>query len=136
MGYNRTIAEKVKKAVDKSGGSSIIGDGITYKTTKTGKIIATRLISGEYEVKLPDGRKTNIKNPVFDNYEVFAGKGSDKELRIRDFLTDNYGGNPKEWFHAKGYTQVRDSNGVLRKANVHWFEEKSVGIYEMKKRVV
>ena len=52
-------------------------------------------------MKLPDGSLSPIKNPVFDKYEVFAGKGSDKELRVRDFLVENYGGKSEEWFHAK-----------------------------------
>lgn len=71
--------------IDKSGGSGIIKSNISYRTTESGKTIATRTITGEYGVKLPDGSLSPIKNPVFDKYEVFAGKGSDKELRVRDF---------------------------------------------------
>ena len=118
--------------VDKSGESGIIEDKITYRKTASGKIIATRSIPGEYDVILPDGSTANIANPVFDKYEVFAGKGSEKELRVRDFLADNYGGKSKNWFHAKGYTKVSDADGNLRKANIHWLEEDTVGIREMK----
>lgn len=114
--------------IDKSGENGIIKSNISYRTTESGKTIATRTIKGEYGVKLPDGSFSPIKNPIFDKYEVFAGKGSDKKLRVRDFLVENYGGKSEEWFHAKGYT---DENGVTRKANVHWFEEETVGIKEI-----
>lgn len=124
--------ELTGKSVDKSGGSGIIKSNISYRTTESGKTIATRTITGEYGVKLPDGSFSPIKNPVFDKYEVFAGKGSDKELRVRDFLVENYGGKSEEWFHAKGYTDITDESGTTRKANVHWFEEETVGIKEMK----
>lgn len=117
--------------IDKSGESGIIKSNISYRTTDSGKTIATRTIAGEYEVKLPDGSISPIKNPIFDKYEVFAGKGSNKELRVRDFLTENYGGNSNEWFHAKGYTDVTDESGTTKKANVHWFEEETVGIHEL-----
>lgn len=123
--------ELTGKSVDKSGGSGIIKSNISYRTTESGKTIATRTITGEYGVKLPDGSLSPIKNPVFDKYEVFAGKGSDKELRVRDFLVENYGGKSEEWFHAKGYTDVTDESGTTRKANVHWFEEETVGIKEI-----
>lgn len=128
----KRIAEIKAKSVDNSGGSGIIKSNISYRTTESGKTIATRTITGKYEVKLPDGSLSPIKNPVFDKYEVFAGKGSDKELRVRDFLVENYGGKSEEWFHAKGYTDVTDESGTTRKANVHWFEEETVGIKEMK----
>lgn len=117
--------------IDNSGGSGIIKSNISYRTTESGKTIATRTITGEYGVKLPDGSFSPIKNPVFDKYEVFAGKGSDKELRVRDFLVENYGGKSEEWFHAKGYTDITDDSGTTRKANVHWFEEETVGIKEI-----
>lgn len=117
--------------IDKSGESGIIKSNISYRTTDSRKTIATRTIAGEYEVKLPDGSISPIKNPIFDKYEVFAGKGSNKELRVRNFLTENYGGNSNEWFHAKGYTDVTDESGTTKKANVHWFEEETVGIREL-----
>lgn len=112
--------------------SGILKSKITYRTTETGKTIATRSVLGNYCVKLPDGNSSYITNPVFDKYEVFAGKGSEKELRVRNFLVDNYGGVSDNWFHAKGYVQISDSDGTVRNANVHWFEEENVGIRELK----
>ena len=54
-----------------------------------------------------------------------------KNFVFRDFLVENYGGKSEEWFHAKGYTDVTDVSGTTRKANVHWFEEETVGIKEI-----
>lgn len=122
---------KAQKELENAENGGIIKDEITYRTTRTGKVIATRSIQGEYDVKLSNKKYSHIVDPAFDKYEVFAGKGSDKELRVRDYLTKNYGGKPEAWFHAKGYTEVADENGTKRKANVHWFEEETVGIREM-----
>lgn len=133
--YTMMTAEEFEKltgkSVDNSGGSGIIKSDISYRITDSGKTIATRTISGKYEVKLPDGSFSPINNPIFDKYEIFAGKGCDKELRVRDFLVENYGGESEKWFHAKGYTNVIDESGTTRKANVHWFEEETVGIREV-----
>lgn len=76
--------------------------------------------------------KFSRANSVFDKYEVFAGKGSEKELRVRNFLVDNYGGVSDNWFHAKEYVQISDSDSTVRNANVHGFEEENVSIRELK----
>ncbi len=123
------------KGVDNGGESGIIeveDGGISYRQTPNGKTIATRTINGSHEILLPKGSKTIAVNPTFDKYEVFAGKGSDKELRVKNHLVDNYGGDAENWFHAKGYTELSDENGEIRKANVHWLEEDTAGIYEIK----
>ena len=90
-----------------------------------------RSIEGTYEIMLLDVSKSIIKNSTFDKYEVFAGKGSDKELRVKEHLVNNYGGKAENWFHAIGYTNVANESGETRKANVHWFEEETIGIKEI-----
>lgn len=83
-------------------------------------------------VRLPDGNFAKlVKDSEIRSIKVFAGKGSDRELRVRDFLVSNYGGNPNEWQHTKGRGFV-NVDGVVRKAMLHWFEEKTVGIKEIK----
>ena len=93
--------------------------------------MATRYIKGDHRITLPNGQISIVHDPVYDNYEVFAGKGSDKELRVKEKLAENYGGKAENWFHAKGYTNVKDEQGIERRANVHWFEEETVGIPEI-----
>lgn len=123
--------KKAVASIDNSSGSGIINYGITYRATASGKVIATRSIEGDYEILLPDGSNSIIKNPTFDKYEVFAGKGSEKELRVKEHLVNNYGGDAENWFHAKGYANIADKDGVTKKANIHWFEEETVGIREL-----
>lgn len=82
-------------------------------------------------VKLPDGSVSHItKGTNITDVEVFAGKGSNKELRVKNFLVQNYGGNADDWQHAKGRGYIDTPDGK-RKAVLHWFEESSVGIKEM-----
>ena len=127
-----SVFKKSGKTIDKSGESGIIESRIEYTTKPNGKIMATRYIKGKQKITLPNGDVSIVHDPVYDNYGVFVGKGSDKELRVRDKLVENYGGKPENWFHAKGYTNVKDEHGVERRANVHWFEEETVGIPESK----
>lgn len=127
----KKTSENKPKSIDFGGGSGIIESRIEYTTKPNGKIIATRYMKGEQKITLPNGDISIVHDPVYDNYEVFAGKGSDKELRVRDKLVENYGGKPENWFHAKGYTNVKDEHGVEKRANVHWFEEETVGIPEI-----
>lgn len=83
-------------------------------------------------IKLSDGTSTYlIRDSEITDIEIFAGKGSKKDLRVKDFLVKNYGGKADEWQHTKGHGYVNVLDGK-RKANIHWFEEKTVGIVEMR----
>ena len=115
------IAEIKAKAVDKSGGSGII---------KIGKSLGAA--AKNYNVLLPDGTYSKLtEGTEITDIEVFAGKGSKKELRVKDFLVQNYGGKAENWQHTKGRGYV-DYNGESKKAMLHWFEEETIGIVEMK----
>lgn len=71
---------------------------------------------------------TRIKNPT-----VFAGKGGAKELlpEVAEGLAEQLGGDPDEWQHCKGIGTI-DFDGEDREAEVHWFQEKSVGKHKFK----
>ncbi len=115
------IAEIKAKAVDKSGGSGII---------KIGKSLGAA--AKNYNVLLPDGTYSKLtEGTEITDIEVFAGKCSKKELRVKDFLVQNYGGKAENWQHTKGRGYV-DYNGESKKAMLHWFEEETIGIVEMK----
>lgn len=66
---------------------------------------------------------TRIKNPT-----VFAGKGGVKKLRpeVALGLSEQIGGKPSEWQHCKGVGTL-DCDGEEYEAEVHWFQEPSVG---------
>lgn len=84
------------------------------------------------KVLLPDGTYSKLTDGTeISDIEVFAGKGSNRELRVRYHLMNNYGGQADNWQHTKGRGFV-DVNGESRKAMLHWFEEESVGVVERK----
>lgn len=81
-------------------------------------------------VKLPDNSFSKItENAKITDIETFAGKGSGKELRVKDFLVQNYGGKADEWQHSKARTYVDTPEGP-KKAVIHWFYEPGVGAKE------
>lgn len=69
-----------------------------------------------------------IRNP-----KVFAGKGTKFPLRdvVAEGLAERYGGEPENWKHAKGFGVI-DFYGKDREAEIHWFEEESVGKFAFK----
>ena len=81
-------------------------------------------------IKLPDNTLSKItEGAKITNVETFAGKGSNTELRVKDFLVQNYGGQANEWQHSKARTYVDTAEGP-RKAVIHWFYEQSRGVKE------
>lgn len=64
------------------------------------------------------------------NSEVFAGKGTRHPLHdgVAEGLTEQYGGTPSKWQHAKGIGVLVDQeSGEEFRAEVHWFQEETVG---------
>ena len=82
-------------------------------------------------VTLPDGTISKLSDGAnITDVEVFAGKGSNSELRVKYHLESNYGGKAENWQHVKGRGFVETADGP-RKAMLHWFQEETVGIVEM-----
>ena len=71
---------------------------------------------------------TKIRNP-----KVFAGKGGANKLReeVAKGLSEQIGGKPSEWQHCKGIGTI-DYYGENIEAEVHWFQEASVGKHKFK----
>ena len=69
-----------------------------------------------------------VEGTKIQNAEVFAGYKSKKSLReeVAQGLAERYGGSPEKWQHSKGIGII-DDNGEERRAEVHWFQEESVG---------
>lgn len=67
------------------------------------------------------------------NAKVFAGYGGVKPLNPEtvEGLVREFGGRPDRWKHSKGIGTV-DVDGEEIKAEVHWFEEESVGKIKFK----
>lgn len=81
--------------------------------------------SGEYFNFVQDTRIQNV--------EAFAGKGVKRPLRpeVAEGLSEQIGGSPDNWQHCKG-NGVIDYHGEERWAEVHWFQEESVGKVKFK----
>lgn len=65
--------------------------------------------------------------------KVFAGKGGTKPLdtEVALGLSEQIGGDPNEWQHCKGVGTI-DYHGEDVDAEVHWFQENSVGKHKFK----
>lgn len=69
------------------------------------------------------------------NSEVFAGKGTRHPLHegVAEGLTEQYGGVVSKWQHAKGIGVLVDQKtGEEFRAEVHWFQEETVGKVQFK----
>lgn len=62
------------------------------------------------------------------NREVFAGYGTNTPLHdgVAEGLTNQYGGSVEKWQHAKGIGVI-DDDGENVRAEIHWFQEETVG---------
>lgn len=67
------------------------------------------------------------------NSQVFAGKGTKHPLHpgVAEGLSEQIGGTPSKWQHCKGHGIV-DYYGDDRLAEVHWFQEETVGKVKFK----
>jgi hypothetical protein len=69
-----------------------------------------------------------VEGTRIQDVEIFAGYG--KRIKLREEtaigLAKQHGGNPEKWQHVKGIGVV-DFDGEERAAEVHWFQEESVG---------
>lgn len=113
LGYNRSVSAKAASAA------------------KRAEKLQSELARAA--VKLPDGILSRVTpGTTVSEIETFAGKGAIKgtELRVRDFLVQNYGGKAENWQHSKGRGWVDVPEGT-RKAVLHWFYEESVGVREL-----
>lgn len=69
------------------------------------------------------------------NAEVFAGKGTKHPLHdgVPEGLTEEYGGDVSKWQHVKGEgVLVGEDTEEEYPAEVHWFQEESVGKVKFK----
>lgn len=124
----RSSVQKIK-ALENNGKSSTmkLEDAIIHKSvgakSRNYDILDTE--SGEY-FHFVEGTK-------IQNSEVFAGKGTKHPLHdgVGEGLSEQFGGTPEKWQHCKGYGVV-DFKGEERKAEVHWFQEETVGKVKFK----
>ena len=122
-------AEKLDETVAKSDESGIM---------KVQDIVIGRSVGAKaknYVILDPDtGELFNfVEGTKIQNAQVFAGKGCKKSLKeeVANGLAEQIGGNPTDWQHCKG-NGVIDYYNEERKAEVHWFQEQTVGKHKFK----
>ena len=81
------------------------------------------LITGE-DVNLAEG--TGIEKQT-----VIAGKGRNRQIDCIDRLLDEYHGDMLEWKKMKGLGYIEDAYGELKRVELHWYEEPTVGKVEV-----
>ena len=83
-------------------------------------------------VLLPDGLFVSMtEGTTLSHVTVIAGKGRDRKIDMVDVLVDIYGGHESEWTKKKGFAYL-DYMGESWKAELHWYEEPTVGRVEVK----
>lgn len=127
----RSNVQKMKNedTLEKSGKSSTI----SLEDTLIHKSVGAK--SRNYDVISPDSGDVFhfVEGTKIQNSEVFAGKGTKHSLHegVAEGLAEQYGGDPDKWQHCKG-NGVIDYEGEERKAEVHWFQEETVGKVKFK----
>ena len=85
-----------------------------------------------YPVRLPDGNHTKfVEGTEITNIKVFAGKGTNVEIRNAIFLESTYKIPASEWkkVRGNGYVIV---DGEKMYAEIHWYEADADDRYMMK----
>lgn len=125
---NRVLAivdEYFKKPLE----NSVNGSTIKLPDIQIGRSLGAKL--KDYAVlDLETGEYfTFVEGSKLQNVEVFAGKGTKKELRIAGKYAERYGGNPEDWQHVKGHG-ILDTDDGDRKAEVHWMQCEGYGKHD------
>lgn len=83
-------------------------------------------------IRLPDGSYTKlVEGSRITGIVVIAGHGVKRQIDEIDTLVAVFGGKRGEWTKRRGTAHVVDL-GLDRKAEVHWYQEPSVGRVKMK----
>lgn len=82
---------------------------------------------------MPDGTKAKfVEGSKITHKEVFAGKGTKTPIRDIERLVKEYPNSKAElWQKVKGLGEL-EWNSEHIKAEIHWYEEPSIGRVEVK----
>lgn len=115
-----------KKRLTTSGGG-----GIIEKDIQIGRSLGAAAFRDS--IMLPNGQKGKIQEgSKITKVVTFAGKGTNKELRVAKYLAKQYNIPESEWKHSRGDGYVVCDDGVVRHAELHWFESSRTGRIKMK----
>lgn len=120
-GYNRSVSSKAVWAARKADGF-IIPRSLGAKARNYDVIDPSTGVIYQF-----------VEGARVTNQTVFAGAGTKRRLKeeVVEGLTREFGGTPSKWQHAKGNGVLND-NGEERPAEVHWFQEETIGRVKFK----
>lgn len=115
-----------------------LGVYIPPSTIKAPSVIIPRSVGARgknYEIVEPGTGNTYhfAEGTRIQDIQIFAGRGTRTPLHesVAEGLSKQFGGKEENWQHVKGYGII-DVDGELVKAEVHWFQEESVGRVKLK----
>ncbi len=134
VGFNRTVSAKAV-AANKAYTKAQNTDTIPIKDTIIRKSVGAKYKNYKVVDKATGFEYEFVPGTRIQNSEVFAGKGTRHPLHegVAEGLTEQFGGTQSKWQHAKGFGTLIDPNtGEELDAEVHWFQEESVGKVQFK----
>lgn len=127
VGFDKSISSKAV-AANKAYTKAMNTDRIPLKDTRIHRAVGAK--ARNYDIRDPDTGKIYhfAEGTRVQNSEVFAGKGTRHPLHegVPEGLTEQFGGSVSKWQHCKGHGII-DYDGEERPAEVHWFQEETVG---------
>lgn len=127
---------------------------LQHNRTYIGNVVAKRLTNGIIKrdiqigrslgaaafrdtVLLPEGSRGKIsEGSRITKVVVFAGKGTQKPVKVAEYLEKQYGVEASEWKKVRGDGYVEYPDGSIKHVELHWFESEKTGRVKMKvKRV-
>lgn len=136
--YDQENDEYVEKMTYSEWKKSKISESIGLpKNEHYGKITLSDIIIGRslgaaaknYDIKGPDGAIYHyMEGTRVKNVQVFAGYKTRVMLHegVAEGLTEQFGGDVEKWQHVKG-EGIIDVGDSSERAEVHWFQEETVG---------
>lgn len=122
----KELAKSVKP-LEKSTKSGIM----SLPDIEIGKSIGAK--AKNYDIRLPNNEIVHLSEGTrITNVQVIAGKGRNRKIDMVSVLIDRYPGTKEtEWQKVKGIGYI-DYQGENYKADLHWYQEPSVGKVEWK----
>lgn len=86
-----------------------------------------------YDIDMQDGTTAHLaEGSKLQNKEIFAGKGCKRKIDDIERLVKQHGGNPDDWVKVKATAEIVTDDGDSMVAELHWYEEPTVGKVEFK----
>lgn len=137
-GFNKSVSQKSVWANRNRASTEPLANGNKSGTIRIEDTTIFRTLSARAKNYDVEDKSTGIvykfvEGTKIQNSEVFAGYKTHHPLNeeVAKGLSEQIGGIPEKWQHCKG-VGVLDVDGEHIKAEVHWFQEESVGKHKFK----